>query len=584
MKKNHSKLFIAVGFVILLYVVLSYIFPSGSTYGVIENLETNQIGLSGLLSVLFEAFSGFGSIFIFVAIVGAFYGIAKAAGIYQKTVSFFKNRFNKKETLFLVSVIILIALLSSVCGLELGLFFLFPFVISVLLALGYDKFTGLCATLGATIVGIFGATYAGTLFKATNDLIGLGMQHGMILKLSLFVLGLGALIFFTLSHAKKVKGQENDAELLLDDVIVEEQSNKSVWPFMIIFDLVLILFVLGTTDWASIFGSNWFSEVHPDLMSYELFEFDIFNVFFGKIDAFGTWFTPTRFNFYSMILIVSMLAISLIYKVRLSKMIDGFMTGVKEYLVPAVLTSLACSVFILVFYYPTFVPIGSYILSLADNFNLAIAGLFEMLGSIFYVDIYYYSYYVISHVVSFVTDSVFNPLVNVMFVSIYGLMMLIAPTSMILLTSLSLTNISYKDWLKYIWKLFLALFVIAFALFGIAYIGASMNHSIGFVLGLIIVILVVISVITIVALWKYFKTKNVKGWYSLIPVYNMVVLFKLCDVKPILVLLLFVPIANLVVSYLCYRNLAAQYKKGMFVAICLVLFPFITLPLLVFNK
>ena len=36
--------------------------------------------------------------------------------------------------------------------------------------------------------------------------------------------------------------------------------------------------------------------------------------------------------------------------------------------------------------------------------------------------------------------------------SIYGIAMMIFPTSVILISGLSLFDVSYKDWIKYIWK------------------------------------------------------------------------------------------------------------------------------------
>jgi len=584
MKKNHSQLFKVVGFVIVLYVLLSFLIPAASNYGVLENLERSQIGIFKLLSVLFEALSGFGAIFIFVVMVGAFYGILKATGVYQQTISLFKDRFKKKESIFLVSVMIFIALLSSFCGLELGLFFLFPFVISILLAMGYDKLTGLSATLGATIIGIYGATFAGTLFDASNKILNVTMTDGMLMKVILFVLGLGSLIFFTLRHAKKTKGKKSEEDSLLDGNIVDKESKRSVWPLLVVFDLVLLIFVLGTTDWASIFGSNWFSTAHTNLMNYQIGNFAFFDKIFGGLDAFGTWFTPTRFNFYSMILIVAMLILSLIYRIKLSKMVDGFMNGVRDYLVPATLTTLACSVFILVFYHPAFTTIGSYIMGLTDKFNLGLTGVFEFLGSIFYVDVYYYSYYVLSYVGSVANDALLNPTINVMFINLYGLVMLVAPTGVLLLSSLALTNVSYKEWLKYIWKLFLTLFILSFVVIGISYLGYTFSYSAGFALGVGIGLGVILLGLFIAGLWKLFVKNNKKGWYALIPVYNMVLLFQLCDLKPILVLLLFVPIVHFVILYLCYRNLAAKYHKGKLYAIGLVFLPFLFLPMLSFSK
>ena len=109
-------------------------------------------------------------------------------------------------------------------------------------------------------------------------------------------------------------------------------------------------------------------------------------------------------------------------------------------------------------------------MGLTDNFNVATSGIFSFVSSIFYVDIYYYSYFVLQYVGQFVTDASLYPLVSTMFVSLYGLAMLVAPTSVLLIASLSITDVSYGSWLKYIWKLFLSLFVVAFIVFLIVFL------------------------------------------------------------------------------------------------------------------
>ena len=54
-----------------------------------------------------------------------------------------------------------------------------------------------------------------------------------------------------------------------------------------------------------------------------------------------------------------------------------------------------------------------------------------------------------------------NPnVLSVLFVSIYSVAMLIAPTSILLITTLQNTDTKYVDWVKFIWKLFLALLLL----------------------------------------------------------------------------------------------------------------------------
>ena len=472
MKKRNS-LFIALGIVILAYCLLTWILPTASSFGVLEGATRNQMGIFYLASIPFEAFGGFANLLVFILLVGGFYGILEVSGVYKKMLNLFADKFKGKEKIFLIALICLIAIISSVTGLEVGLFFMFPLVISLLLVMGYDKITALFATLGATIVGMFGSTFAGTLYSVGNQNFGLSMTDDILAKIVLFVLGTGILVFFTLMHVKNLskKDKENakeDLKVNLVDVKEDkEKSKKKIWPLILIIDLVLLFLILGTTVWEEIFGFNLFTDAYQWLMSLEIGKVAIFNKIFGGIQAFGTWTGPIRFQHYSFFILVASIVVAIVYKVKPSECFEGFVNGVKKYLVPALLAVLASSVFVFVFYFPVFNTIGTWIMQLSDTFNIALTGLFSLIGGVFYVDFYYYSYYVLSYVGQVAGDANFYSLINIMFTSLYSLAMLIAPTSVLMLISLAVTNVSYKEWVKHIWKLFLSLLVVSFIVFSI---------------------------------------------------------------------------------------------------------------------
>ena len=76
----------------------------------------------------------------------------------------------------------------------------------------------------------------------------------------------------------------------------------------------------------------------------------------------------------------------------------------------------------------------------------------------------------------------------------------------------------------------------------------------------------IVSVLSIVALWKLFKKAGKPGWASIIPIYNIVVLFQIVNISPWLILLMLIPIVNfvvmLVLSIVVCSRLAKAYGKG----------------------
>lgn len=103
---------------------------------------------------------------------------------------------NKKLWLAIITVVI--AIVSSVAGLEVATFAFFPFLISLLLVMGFSKMTALTSVLGATIVGMFGSTYSYTMYGVVNSILGLTLKDGIIVKLILFVLALTLLLLLIL--------------------------------------------------------------------------------------------------------------------------------------------------------------------------------------------------------------------------------------------------------------------------------------------------------------------------------------------------------------------------------------------------
>ena len=51
-----------------------------------------------------------------------------------------------------------------------------------------------------------------------------------------------------------------------------------------------------------------------------------------------------------------------------------------------------------------------------------------------------------------------------------------------------------------------------------------------------LVIILAIAIIQVVAMWKLFNKAGEKGWKSIIPIYNCVILFKISGLSPWLVL------------------------------------------------
>ena len=102
----------------------------------------------------------------------------------------------------------------------------------------------------------------------------------------------------------------------------------------------------------------------------------------------------------------------------------------------------------------------------------------------------------------------------------------------------------------------------------------------GAMLGIFLIIGLVLIVIQIIAMWKIFTKAGQAGWKSIIPIYNLVTMFKIAGISPwliLLYLLAFIPFFGWLISvglsiYFTIK-LAQAFNKGTGFTVGLILLP-----------
>jgi hypothetical protein len=103
-------------------------------------------------------------------------------------------------------------------------------------------------------------------------------------------------------------------------------------------------------------------------------------------------------------------------------------------------------------------------------------------------------------------------------------------------------------------------------------------------LGAGMVIFYLAILVLVIASWWVINQKAGKpGWAAIIPIYNIIVELQIAKMNPWLVLLMFVPIANVVVLIMMYINIARLFGKGVGYALGLIFLNIIFLPMLAFG-
>lgn len=77
-----------------------------------------------------------------------------------------------------------------------------------------------------------------------------------------------------------------------------------------------------------------------------------------------------------------------------------------------------------------------------------------------------------------------------------------------------------------------------------------------------IVLSIIVAIVFVVGMWKMFVKAGEAGWASIIPIYNIYVLFKITWGSGIKFLLLLIPIFNIFISIKTQVKLAKAFGKG----------------------
>lgn len=201
-----------------------------------------QMGLFDLFNYPVTALSYFGYIAFFVLAIGAFYGILNKIPAYRTFLDKFVSKVRGTEKFVLVIIILLLAVLTSIGGMQLALLALFPMLVSIILLMGFDKMVAAMSLVGSVMIGMAGSTYAYGNTNIILTILSIDLTSEMITKVVILVLGLVLLIANIMLYIKKtdsvtkvitkdskknMEKEDKKLEVKETKVVKEEKTTKS---------------------------------------------------------------------------------------------------------------------------------------------------------------------------------------------------------------------------------------------------------------------------------------------------------------------------------------------------------------------
>lgn len=460
-KENDLVKFVTIA--ILATLILTWIIPGGSFSGTtFTDNGLTRIGLSeASLSVVY-AVSFFLQQIIFVLVIGAFYGVISLTNGYKELVTRCAKFVKGKEIPVVLVISALIALFVSISSQVLAAIIFIPFIITVLLRANLDKKMAFVTTFGSMFVGMIGATYGTEGLYFFNYYMGTDLTTEISMRFGILAIAYVLFNLFNVMYLKKVLASKKTIDESKEDKFAVEKTSKKktkVWPIVLLLAVVAVFTVLGYVRWEEQFEITCFTEFHTWLTELKIGEYAIFSYILGGASAFGTWELYSIFT----VLFVVMIIVSIIYKVSLDDFINGISSGLSKMAKPTMLMVLGYAVFVLIYWSPIVPTITNWILS--EKFNPFLTTIAAFISSVFTADFGYVGYSIGSFLTSAYADNMNQ--IFVIYPAMHGIVQMIAPTSVILLAGLSYVGISYKDWMKHIWKFIVSLLVVLVIVFAL---------------------------------------------------------------------------------------------------------------------
>ena len=465
MKKNNTLKVLLIA--ILFTYLLTWILPITYFNSGLQTDVRYPAGLFDIFNYPTLTLYYFGTTAIFVLVVGAFYEVFNKTGVFRNVVDKIVKLFKGKDLVFFITIITLLSVIVAFCGLGFELIFLLPFVAALILSMNYDRVTVAMTFVGSIAIGYAGSLFAKSVTGTYAEVLTTKYTDLIWFKVGLIVVGIALLVFNIIRRNKKLDiKKEDNKEYLPEKVIIKTKKGKvkKSWPAIVIFDLILILMIMGTLDFSGAFNIDIFEKFHETVMNFAIKDYTIFAKILGstmKNSYLGAWSN----NEFTTIMILATFVLAIIYRIKLNDLFDDYKDGFKKFALSAFLMVIAYTVLITTSNHPIVLTIIKPLMSITNGFNSVTLSISMFIASIFNIDVYYTSSAMLPYVTSIITDTSVYPLVGFIAQTMQGLALLIAPTSIVLLGVISYLKINYTTWIKNIWKLFLELFLVAFVLF-----------------------------------------------------------------------------------------------------------------------
>lgn len=249
-------------------------FTDGSIYkpvaipGTYEEIESNPQGFVDIITAPIVGIQDTIDIITFVFIIGGIIGLLNNSGAFDAGFAALSRATNGKEYLLIVIITFLIALGGTTFGLAEETIALYPILVPVFVIAGYDALVCIAALYMGSSIGTMFSTVNPFSSVIASNAAGISFTNGLAFRAVGLVIAVIITVVYIIRYAEKVKKNPEKSIIFSQKAEIEHQflnahSDKEIPEFTLRRKLMLLLFVaaFGVMIWGVSSQGWWFTEM-----------------------------------------------------------------------------------------------------------------------------------------------------------------------------------------------------------------------------------------------------------------------------------------------------------------------------------
>jgi uncharacterized ion transporter superfamily protein YfcC len=436
--------------------------PINGTYGV--------QGADGFVDTELPGFL-FGSVgvVVFIFSLGIFISVSFATRSLEVAVAQLAGRLKSRGWLLIVVIMVLFSLLGSTMGFSVETFGFYALFLPLMAALGYDRMTTSAMVILGASTGAMASTVNPFSIGVASGEAGVSIGDGIALRLVLWVVLTAMSTAWVVRYAQRVRANP-ELSIVKDDPIDDEDEVDAAvdaetdgdaaleGPLTGVQKVVLVitaatfgLLIFSVIPWSSILGAT------TSAAEYDTVHQTATEPYWWEL---GWWFPQL-----SMLFVLSAVLIGVVARMGEKRLVGLMTAGVGDMVGPAIVIVLARGVAVLLNNTETLDTVLNSMETLVDGSS---SGVFAVLVALVNMPLAFLIPSSSGHatlampLLAPLSDfaGVSRPLTITAYQMGHGLMLLIAPTNVVIVGGLAIAKVGYNRYLKLVAPLFGAMAVV----------------------------------------------------------------------------------------------------------------------------